>query len=466
MTVNDKNNFNDIDASCRVPLLALFGGAAVWLIAGLALALIASIKFHAPEFLAGCPCLTYGRVIAASNDLLLYGFTIPAILGVTLWVFVRLSQAPLCVPLASVIAANLWHVGVLIGTIAILIGETTGQNWLEYGRGAAPLLFFAFLLIAISAYATYGSRAERTLYPSHWFLLASLLWFPWIYSTANLLLIGFPVRGVVQAIVSWWFANNLIYVWLALSGIGIIFYLIPKISGKPLYSSYYAQFAFWTLILFATWCGIPQGAPVPKWMPTLSSVAAALTIIPVATIGLIGFKTSCCGGMPKAGPFCFARFGLVSFLASSLMMIVSSCPKFSHVVGFTWFGVAQSHLQILGFGTMVALGGIYYLMPRVMGFELPFPKLAKAHFWLSVLGVVLYIVPLAVAGVMQGRTNFDLTAGKMWLQISTTGLLLLLLGSLLFAANIFAMTLKWKMALLKTGFKAVTAPLKTSEVKS
>ena len=48
----------EIDASCRVPLLALLVGAAVWLVLGTALALIASIKFHAPDFLAECPALT------------------------------------------------------------------------------------------------------------------------------------------------------------------------------------------------------------------------------------------------------------------------------------------------------------------------------------------------------------------------------------------------------------------------
>ncbi len=123
-----------IDASCRVPLLALFGGAALWLIVGLVLALIASIKFHKPEFLADCSLLTYGHVQAAANDLILYGFAIPAALGVILWIFARLSRAELVLPLVPVVAANIWHVGVLIGTIGILAGNSTGFAWLEYPR--------------------------------------------------------------------------------------------------------------------------------------------------------------------------------------------------------------------------------------------------------------------------------------------------------------------------------------------
>lgn len=226
---------NEIDASCRVPLLALFGGAALWLVAGLALGIVAILSFHKPDMFADVSFLTFGRAQAAANDLLLYGFAIPAALGVTLWIFSRLSQALLALPLVGVVAANLWHLGVLVGTAGILIGEGTGHPWLEYPRVAAVLLFAASLLIAITAVATFGARPNRELFPSHWFLFAALLLFPWIYSTANLFLVsGHPPRGVVQAIIGWWFTNNLLFVWLALVGTGIAFYFLPKIAGKPL----------------------------------------------------------------------------------------------------------------------------------------------------------------------------------------------------------------------------------------
>ena len=153
-----------IDASCRVPLLALFGGAALWLVLGLILALIASIKFHAPDFLADCPLLTYGRVQPAANDLILYGFAIPAALGVVLWIFARLSQVELVLPMVPVVAANLWHLGVLIGFVGILLGNSTGFLWLEFPRPATPLLFAAFVLIYgifMSAFLVFALRMIR-----------------------------------------------------------------------------------------------------------------------------------------------------------------------------------------------------------------------------------------------------------------------------------------------------------------
>ena len=458
-----------IDASCRVPLLALFGGAAQWLVVGSVLAMMASIKFHAPDFLADCPWLTYGRVQPAADNALLYGFCIPAALGVMLWIFARLSRTPLCLPLVVVVAANLWHLGVLVGLAGILIGDSTGFPWLEFQRGGPVLLLAAFLLIAISATATFGQRRERELHPSHWFLLAALLWFPWVYATGNLFLVAWPVRGVVQAAIDFWVANNLLFIWPGLAGLGISFYFLPKFAGRPLQNHYFALFAFFAFILFGTWNGIPAGAPLPAWMPALSAVAASLTIIPLFAVIAIVWKTLCGSTHSElgGGPFCFIRFGLAAFVLSGLMLIAMACPQISRVTEFTWFGPAQTQLQFYGFFAMTMFGAIYHVLPRVVGFEWPFPKLARAHFWISMFGVVLFLIPLAIGGVVQGLkwanpsvAVVDVSKATLpFLRVSTTGLLFLLFGNLLFALNIFAMTLKWKFALLKTLIAAVKRPL-------
>jgi cytochrome c oxidase cbb3-type subunit 1 len=475
-TENKSSGDSGINGSLRVPLLALFGGAAVWLVVGLVLGLIAGIKFHAPDFLGGCPLLTYGRVAPAANDAILYGFCIPAALGVMLWIFARLSRNPLALPLVPVVAANLWHLGVFIGTAGILLGASTGHAWLEYPRAAAVLLFAAFLLIAVSAAATFGWRSEKSLYPSHWFLFAALLWFAWIYSTANLLLNSHQVpRGVVQPIIGWWFANNLVFVWLALVGVGTAFYFLPKISGRPLAGSGHALFGFLTLIFFGTWCGIPQGAPVPAWLPALSSVAAALTLVPLLAILIVTAKTVCGACVScKGGPFCFIKFGMMSFIVSGILYVSAACPQYSRVLDFTWFGAAQTQLQLLGFAAMIFFGAIYELLPAVMGRPLPLPKFAKAHFFLAIAGVLLFVVPLVIAGVVQGEKLADAnvafadanSAALKFLRVSTTGQLLVLLGAILFAANIFIMTIQWKLGVAKTVIAYLKSPLETPEVKS
>jgi cytochrome c oxidase cbb3-type subunit 1 len=160
---------------------------------------------------------------------------------------------------------------------------------------------------------------------------------------------------------------------------------------------------------------------------------------------------------------------MAAFFLSSLMLVASSCPQNSRVTEFTWFGPAQSQLQILGFFLIITCGVIYELLPRVMGFGLPLAKWARMQQRLFIAGVILWVGSLAVGGLWQGMKlqNASLPfadstgVALIFLRIGTTGLLLLLAGSLIFAANIFVMTFDWKMALLKTMVSAVKAPLES-----
>jgi len=252
-----------IDASCRWPVLALFMGAAFWLVVSSAFGLIASLKFHEPDFLADSAALSYGRAYAVWADALVYGFCVPSALAFTLWIIARLGRVPLKLAILATAGGKLWHLGIFFGLIGILRGGTTGYEWFELPRYATLILLGSFLLIAICAFMTHANRTERALQPAHWFALASLFWFPWILSTAILLLQCFPVRGAAQAAIAWWYSGNLLTVWLALAGLAGTFYLLPKLVQRPLQSSYTALFTFWTLILFGTWTGIQGGVAVP-----------------------------------------------------------------------------------------------------------------------------------------------------------------------------------------------------------
>ena len=120
---------------------------------------------------------------------------------------------------------------------------------------------------------------------------------------------------------------------------------------------------------------------------------------------------------------------------------------------------------------MTMFGAIYHLLPGVVGFAWPFPKLARLQFWLSMIGIVLFVVPLAIGGVVQGMKLQDgiafleaNQAALLWFRISTTGLLLVVLGNLLFALNVFALTAVWKLALAKNIIAGVKPALEIMPV--
>ena len=360
----------DIDASCRLPLVVLFLCAAVWLVIGSAFTLIASLKFHAPGFLADCAWLTYGRVRPAAFNCLLYGFCMPAGLGVALWLLARLGRTRLALPRLITVGAVCWNLGVAVGIGGILSGGSTGFENLEMPSYAARLVFLGYLMIVVWGALTFHQRRVRQLYVSQWFLFAALFWFPWIYSTADLLLLTFRVRGMAQAVIAWWYSENLLVVWLGLVGLATVFYFLPKLTGRDLHSRYLALMTFWMLILFGSWGGIPQSAPLPAWMPAISAVATGLGVIGLVTVvlnvhGTLGGQCSKLMAHPSLR---FVGFGVAAYIVAGLMSAASALSEVSQVTHFTWFTVAKGLLNSYGFFAMVMFGAIYYIVPQPLHF--------------------------------------------------------------------------------------------------
>lgn len=436
----------DIDASCRAPLLFLFVKASGWLVIASIFGFIGSLKFHAPYLLADCPLLTYGRIQPAAVNSFVYGFAAQAGLGVALWLLARLGRTALVQPGLVLLGGLIWNLGVGIGVLGILIGDSRGYEWLEMPRYASPVLFSSYLVIGVCGLLTFHRRSERALYPSQWFLLAALFWFPWVYSVANLLLVYRPVRGVLQAVVSWWYLHNLSAVWLGSLGVATIFYFLPKLAGRPLHSRYLAMFAFWTLLLFGSGGGIYYGAPLPAWIPGLSTVFAILSLVSVIAVAM-NCDATLSGQLSKVRdslPLRFIVAGTAAYVLANVIEAFNALPLVNHLTHFTFFSPARSQLYLYGFFALTLFGAVYYIAPKLAGVEFPAARPPKFHFWMSVIGVALYVVSLILGGLAQGQILNDasrpflasLQAGLRMFRVSTLGDLLMGIGNLAFAINL------------------------------
>jgi cytochrome c oxidase cbb3-type subunit 1 len=465
-----------IDGSCRLPLVVLFLSAAVWLLIASMFGLIASIKFHAPGFLADSAWLTYGRVRPAGVNSMLYGFCLPAGLGAALWMLARLGRTTLAAPWLVIVGALCWNLGVAAGVLGILRGGSTGFENLGMPAYAASLVFLGYLMMVFWGVLTFHQRRERQLYVSQWFLFAALFWFPWIYSTANLLLQGFRVRGMAQAVIAWWYSDNLLVVWLGLVGLAAVFYFVPKLTSRELHSRYLALLAFWMLILFGSWGGIPASAPVPAWMPALSVVTTVLGVIPVIAVALNVHWTleGKCSQLMRNPSLQFVGFGLVAFVVVGLASAVTALPTVNQVTQFTWFTIGTGLLNSYGFFAMVIFGAIYYIVPQLIGQEFPFPKLVRVHFWAAAVGVVLFVVPLAIGGIAQGLklqhadvAFTDIARGTLpFLRASTMGDLLMALGHVMFLVNLGGLVFQFYRARAVSAWAEATTEIKTAEARA
>jgi cytochrome c oxidase cbb3-type subunit I len=444
----------EIDASCRAPLLLLFVSGAVWLLISSVLGLFAGIKSHVPGFFADSAWLTFGRVRPAAMNALVYGFAIQTFLGILTWIICRLGRLPLLGANAATIGGIIWNFGVTVGVLGILAGGSTSFEWFEMPRMAPPLLFAGFTVIAICALVTFHFRREPDLYVSHWFLIGGLFWFVWVYSAAALLLIYFPVRGVMQAVVDAWYVNNVLHVFFGFTGLGIAFYFIPKLLVVPLKTSTMAIFAFWTLALFAPWSGLVSllGGPIPAWMLSTSVFANVMLIAPLMVVIMILADTGR-QKAPAAEPLAlrFIKFGAWSYVLVLAGSILLGVPIIARVTRGTWVEPARNLFALYGFVAMLAFGAVYYIVPRLARVNWPSPKLVNVHFWCSAIGAGLICAALTIGGITQGfKMNIGVadfvSLGKLsapFLGMTSLGFFILIIGQGAFLKNLLTLLHVW-----------------------
>jgi len=400
-----------IDASTRVPVLMFYTSALVWLLLGTLLAMFVSFKLHSPDLFSGISFLTWGRVRPAHTNIMIYGWASMAGMGTAIWLMARLCRTIVRHPLLIITGAGFWNLGVLLGVGAVLNGESTGYQWLEFPPYVGVILFVAYAMIMSWAVLMFRFRRGDQIYITQWYLLGAFLWFPWLYAAAQLMLFVVPVQGVMQVAVNWWYANNLLFLWFGAIGLGTAYYMIPKVIGRPVYSYHLATIGFWTYALFSSWTGMQRvvDGPFPAWMVTASIAATILTIIPVATVGLNHHMTMQ-GYFPlmRYSPTLrFTVFGAISYTVFSVVGILICLRSVARYLEFTQASVAYTHLGLYAFYTMVIFGSMYYIVPRLVGREWRYASLIKLHFWMSVYGVGLMSLMLLAGAVVEGVNMED-----------------------------------------------------------
>ncbi len=443
-----------IDASTRLPVLLFFGSAIFWLVLGSTLGLISAWKMTHPALLDGAAWLTFGRLRPAHLNTVIYGWASAAGIGVGIWLMARLCRVTLLHSKLLVAAAIFWNVGVLVGTLGILAGYSRSIEWLEFPGFATPILFVAYAFIGIWTIIMFRYRKPGHVYVSQWYLFAAFLWFPWLYATANILLIWQPIQGSAQAAVNWWFAHNVLGLWFTPIGLASAYYMIPKVIGRPIHSYYLSILGFWSLALFYSWNGMHHliGGPFPTWMVSASVVASIMMFIPVITVAINHHMTmrGHFEALQWSPTLRFTVFGAMTYTLVSLQGSSMAIPAWNTLIHFTDHTPGHAHLGLYGFFTMILFGAMYYIVPRLVGWEWPSATLIRWHFWLAAVGILMMVGALTVGGILQGLAMYDPAANfRTSLEYATPFRIIrgisgfLLLGAhLVFAYLFVAMLLK------------------------
>lgn len=401
----------EIDASTRFPVLLFFGSAVFWLLVGSLLGLISAWKMTHPTLLDSMAWLTFGRIRPAHLNAVIYGWASAAGIGTGLWLMARLCRIPLMHSKLLISAAIFWNLGVFVGVLGILAGDSRSIEWLEFPGYATPILFIAYAFIGIWAVIMFRYRKPGHVYVSQWYLFAAFLWFPWLYATANILLIWQPIQGSAQGAVNWWFAHNVLGLWFTPIGLASAYYMIPKVIGRPIHSYYLSILGFWSLALFYSWNGMHHliGGPFPAWMISASVVASIMMFIPVITVAINHHMTmrGHFDALKWSPTLRFTVFGAMSYTLVSLQGSSMAIPSLNTLTHFTDYTIGHAHLGLYGFFSMMMFGAMYYIMPRLVGWEWPSAAMIRWHFWLVAIGILMMVGSLTLGGILQGLALYD-----------------------------------------------------------
>jgi cytochrome c oxidase cbb3-type subunit 1 len=238
--------------------------------------------------------------------------------------------------------------------------------------------------------------------------------------------------------------------------LGMMYYFIPKQAGRPVYSYRLSIVHFWALIFTYMWAG-PHHlhyTALPDWAQSIGMIFSLILLAP-SWGGMINGIMTLSGAWHKLRTDPILKFLIVSlsFYGMSTfegpMMSIKTVNALSHYTDWT---VGHVHSGALGWVAMISIGSLYYLLPRLFGrTEMYSMKAITLHFWITTIGIVLYIASMWIAGVMQGlmwrAVNEDGTLTYTFVEsvkatypyyvIRLTGGLLVLSGMFVMAWNMF-----------------------------
>ncbi|GEM_PF-2799366 len=442
-----------LDKSVQAPVMFLWMSSIVWLIGGILLGLVYSIKLYSPDFLTSSfPALVTGRVFTAHINVLVYGFALQALLGVALWVGVRLSQAKLTQSGMVVFATLLWNLVLTGGIKAILEGNGKGVLLLDIPQGYSVALLALYIVFVFGIIVRLlSSKAAQGSIASH-FLAYGLIAFPWIAIIAYNLVFSIPgAHPLMTTAVAEWFQSALIYMFIVPVVAAGLLYVAPRSVQGVASNNLLIKLSFYGLIILAPCSGFEQllGSPVPYFLPALSAACGVLLIAALVGIffevfGTLSQSAKELANRPSAR---FLWLGAVSVLVLAGLKLMQTLPltadlfQFSGLDYFVWVWVA---LAVVG---MSVAGISYFAVPRLTGREWVSKRVVRSHFWTGAyaLGTFLMLGLLMAYFYAIAQQNWEVkwtVVNQQFTPVAmviTTGWFFGLLSTVAYALHLFIM---------------------------
>ncbi len=358
---------------------------------------------------------SFGRLRPVHTSGVIFGFGGNALIATSFHVLQRTSRAKLAdhvSPWVVVIGYNLFC---LIAASGYLMGITASKEYAEPEWYADILLTIIWLTYFALYLRTLRRRKEPHIYVANWYFLAFIVVVAILHIVNNL---AVPVSlghaksyslfsGVQDAMTQWWYGHNAVAFFLTAGFLGMLYYYLPVRAGRPIFSYRMSIISFWGITFLYMWAGSHHlhYTALPLWVQNLGMTFSIILLVPSwASAGNALLTLN--GAWHRVRDDATLRFMMVAAVFYGLstfegsFLAIRPVNSLSHYTDWT---VGHVHSGALGWVAMITFGSFYTLVPTLWKRRGMYsPKLVEVHFWLALMGTIIYVFSMWNSGIIQG----------------------------------------------------------------
>ena len=398
----------------------------VWGVVGMLVGLLLAYLFLFPTLTDGISWLSFGRLRPLHTNAVIFAFVGNAIFAGVYYSSQRLLKARMFSDTLSKINFWGWQLIIVGAALTLPLGYTTTKEYAELEWPFDIAIAVVWVVFGWNLIGTILKRRQRHLYVAIWFYIATFVTVAVLHIFNSLEL---PVSltgmksysvyaGVQDALVQWWYGHNAVAFFLTTPFLGLMYYFVPKAANRPVYSYRLSIVHFWSLIFIYIWAG-PHHllyTALPEWAQNLGVAFSVMLLMP-SWGGMINGLLTLRGAWDKVRTDPVLKFMVVAITGYGMATFEGptlSLKNVNAIAHFTDWIIAHVHVGALAWNGFLTFGMIYWLVPRLFKTKLFSTGLANLHFWIGTLGIVMYALPMYVAGFTQA---------SMWKQFNPDGTL-------------------------------------------
>ncbi len=395
----------------------------IWGVVGMLVGVIIATQLFAPS-LNITQYGTFGRIRPLHTNAVIFAFVGNAIFAGVYYSLQRLLKARMFSDFLSSFHFWGWQLIIVAAAITLPLGITTSHEYAELEWPIDIAITLVWVAFGINMFGTIFKRRERHLYVAIWFYIATFITVAVLHLTNSMQLpislfkSYYVYAGVQDALIQWWYGHNAVAFFLTTPFLGLMYYFLPKMANRPVYSYRLSILHFWALIFIYIWAG-PHHllySSLPDWAQSLGVVFSIMLIAP-SWGGMINGLLTLRGAWDQVRENTLLKFmvvGITSYGMATFEGPMLSLKNINAIAHFTDWIVAHVHVGALGWNGFLTFAMLYWLVPRIFQTNLYSEKLVKTHFWIGTIGIAFYAIPMYISGFTQGM---------MWKQFTAEGTL-------------------------------------------